>query len=206
MKHIFYAAAAFLIVCSFQSCSLSEISSSYPAIQEETPQVLYSETSVASSVSFVTEISESCPVSSQSLTETVTESVNSESVPPPDFDSTELSMLEAAGNPDYSAESEIPYVAWTEINLDKTMYAVSRCFGYELAIPEAKEKMIYDAGIELNVIARTSTGYYRIDGDLYILCSCLDNFPPEDADPSVATSCTVPAPPETTAVSAPVTR
>ena len=66
--------------------------------------------------------------------------------------------------------------------------------------------MIYDAGIALNVIARTSTGYYRIEGDYYIPCSSLDNYPPEGADPSAATSCTVPPPPVTTNVFAATTK
>lgn len=207
MNKIYCAAAAFLMIFTFQSCSFSRNS------ENEEPQV----TSVLSTTAETSSVSETfsqtavsgtsaSSVISSSESESESEPVLTEPAETADYDSAELSMLEIAGNPDYSAEAAIPYVAWTEINLDKTMYAVSRCFGYEFALPEASEKMIYDAGIALNVIARTSTGYYRIEGDYYVLCSSLDNYPAEDTDPSVATSCTVPPPPVTTIVPAATTK
>ena len=207
MNKIYCAAAAFLLIFTFQSCSFSQNSDTSDS---QVTSVLTTPTEISSvsetfSQTAVSGTSASSVISS-SESESESETVLTEPAETADYDSAELSMLEIAGNPDYSAEAAIPYVAWTEINLDKTMYAVSRCFGYEFALPDASEKMIYDAGIELNVIARTSTGYYRIDGDYYIPCSSLDNYPPEDADPSAATSCTVTAPPVTTMVSASTTK
>jgi hypothetical protein len=105
-----------------------------------------------------------------------------------DDESAELSMLENAGDPDYSADAAIPYVAWTEINLDKYMYAVSVCTGYSAALEDAGKAMIYDPGYEFHIIARTSTGYYRTDEDLYIPCRYLDNYPPDGYDPENAGS------------------
>ena len=206
MNKIYCAAAAFLLIFTFQSCSFSQ-NSDTPDSQVTSVLTTPTEISSVSETFSQTAVSgTSVSASSSLISSSESESVFTETAETADYDSAELSMLEIAGNPDYSAEAAIPYVAWTEINLDKTMYAVSRCFGYEFALPDASEKMIYDAGIELNVIARTSTGYYRIDGDYYIPCSSLDNYPPEDADPSAATSCTVPAPPVTTMVSASTTK
>lgn len=208
MKKLLAAAAAFTLVFTIQSCSYGENTEiSEPA--ETTSATSAEETSVSSSASSVTTTVTTSVSSTVSTSQTVTLPVTSaETMPPadgPDYDAVELSMLDNAGNPDYHAEAAIPYVAWTEINLDKTMYAVSRCEGYEFAMPDAKKKMIYDAGIALYVIARTSTGYYRIDGDYYIPCEFLDNVPPEGADPSAATSCTVPPPPVVTAARPAVT-
>lgn len=206
MKKIYCAAAAFLLIFTFQSCSSgnnSETPDSQVTSVFTTPTEI---SSVSETFSQVPVSGTSAPASSSLISTSESESVLTETAETADYDSAELSMLEIAGNPDYSAEAAIPYVAWTEINLDKTMYAVSRCFGYEFALPDASEKMIYDAGIALNVIARTSTGYYRIEGDYYIPCSSLDNYPPEGADPSAATSCTVPPPPVTTNVFAATTK
>lgn len=206
MKKIYCAAAAFLLIFTFQSCSSgnnSETPDSQVTSVFTTPTEI---SSVSETFSQVPVSGTSAPASSSLISTSESESVLTETAETADYDSAELSMLEIAGNPDYSAEAAIPYVAWTEINLDKTMYAVSRCFGYEFALPDASEKMIYDAGIALNVIARTNTGYYRIEGDYYIPCSSLDNYPPEGADPSAATSCTVPPPPVTTTVFAATTK
>lgn len=206
MKKIYCAAAAFLLIFTFQSCS-SGNNSETPDSQVTSVFTTPTEISSVSETFSQTPVSgTSAPASSSLISTSESESVLTETAETADYDSAELSMLEIAGNPDYSAEAAIPYVAWTEINLDETMYAVSRCFGYEFALPDASEKMIYDAGIALNVIARTSTGYYRIEGDYYIPCSSLDNYPPEGADPSAATSCTVPPPPVTTNVFAATTK
>lgn len=206
MKKIYCAAAAFLLIFTFQSCS-SGNNSETPDLQVTSVFTTPTEISSVSETFSQTPVSGTSASASSSLISTSeSESVLTETAETADYDSAELSMLEIAGNPDYSAEAAIPYVAWTEINLDKTMYAVSRCFGYEFALPDASEKMIYDAGIALNVIARTSTGYYRIEGDYYIPCNSLDNYPPEGADPSAATSCTVPPPPVTTIVFAATTK
>ncbi|MBR3023614.1 MAG: hypothetical protein IKH71_04080 [Oscillospiraceae bacterium] len=107
---------------------------------------------------------------------------------PGDDNASELDMLEDAGSPDYNADAAIPYVAWTEINLDKYMYAVSPCIGYSAALSDAGKAMIYDPGYEFHIIARTSTGFYRTDEDLYIPCEYLDNYPPEGFDPENAGS------------------
>lgn len=206
MNKIYCAAAAFLLIFTFQSCSFSQ-NSDTSDLQVTSVFTTPTEISSVSETFSQTPVSEtSASASSSLISSSESESVFTETAETADYDSAELSMLEIAGNPDYSAEAAIPYVAWTEINLDKTMYAVSRCFGYEFALPDASEKMIYDAGIALNVIARTSTGYYRIEGDYYIPCSSLDNYPPEGADPSAATSCTVPPPPVTTNVFAATTK
>jgi len=109
----------------------------------------------------------------------------------PEYAAAEVSMLEAVGNPDYNGEVAIPYVGWTEVNLSKTMYPINQCIGYEFALPDAAPKMRYDAGIALEVIARTSTGYYRLRGDYYIPCDYLDTVVHEGADPAAATSCAI---------------
>ncbi|MDO5561029.1 MAG: hypothetical protein Q4F95_15720 [Oscillospiraceae bacterium] len=107
----------------------------------------------------------------------------------------ESSLLGEISDIDYDAGAAIPYVAWTEINLDKIMYTQIPCSGYELALPDADKKMMYDAGVQLHVIARTDTDYYRIEGDIYIPCDYLDNEIPDAVDASAATSCTVYIPP-----------
>ena len=71
------------------------------------------------------------------------------------------------------------------------MYANTRCIGYEFALSDAKAKLVFDAGIALHVIARTSTDYYRIENDYYIPCEFLDNAPVSGIDPSTVTSSAV---------------
>lgn len=126
---------------------------------------------------------------------TTTPSTYISTVSMPDYDSAEMSMLEGVGDPNYNGKVAVPYVAWTEVNLDKIMYPVSQCIGYEFALEDASPKMKYDAGIALEVIARTSTGYYRIKGDYYIPCDFLDTVIHDGIDASAATSCTVAPPP-----------
>lgn len=186
-------AAAFVFILTLNACSTNhtgtenEITELIPSLEtEETSAV----TSAASSVTSVSSVSKSTvPVSSTSVSEISTAPDST----PPDYKSVELSMLENAGDPDYHASAAIPYVAWTEVNLEKTMYTISDCYGYEFALPESVRKMIYDAGAAVEVIARTSTGYYRIKGDLYIPCELLDSVIPDGIDASAATSCIVPA-------------
>lgn len=203
MKKILAAAAAFTLILTAQSCSYGE-NTEISEPSETTAVTTVSETETTTTVS-ASVTSTVCTTVTTVTSVSETAASTEDPTIAADYDSVELSMLDNAGSPDYHAEAAIPYVAWTEINLNKTMYATSRCIGYEFAMPDAAKKMIYDAGIALDVIARTSTGYYRIDGDYYIPCEFLDNTPPDDADPSVATSCTVPPPPVVTAAKPAVT-
>lgn len=205
MKQITLTAAVFLFSLSLYACSTD--SSTSDNIQE-TPVSVTEYKTVTSSVSssvLISSVSESSTASvstsaSESSVTSETEETTTETLPY-DYNEVELSILLNMDNPDYTAEVNIPYVAWTEINLQKTMYTISGCSGYEFALPEASKKVIYDAGCALNVIARTSTGYYRIDGDIYIPCDFLDNSVPDGVDTSTATSCAVTTIAVTTAVS-----
>lgn len=126
---------------------------------------------------------------SLSMTETDTETSPALNASDENYNSRELEMLEKEGRPDYNViEAAIPYVGWTEVNLDKYMYPLQKCTGYQYALPDAKPVMIYDAGIALEVIARTSTGYYRIRNDIYIPCEFLSNEIPEGINAAAATS------------------
>ena len=146
MKKILAAAAAFTLIFTVQSCSYGEHTEiSQPA---ETT-VLTSASETSASVTSVTTTVTSTAVHTTSVSTTTVSftlpETSAETAPPvdgPDYDEVELSMLGNAGNPDYHAEAAIPYVAWTEINLDKTMYAASKCIGYEFAMPDAKKKII----------------------------------------------------------------
>lgn len=205
MKQITLTAVVFLFSLSLYACSTD--SSTSDNIQETSVSVTEYKTvtsSVSSSV-LISSVSESSTASvstsaSESSVTSKTEETTTETLPY-DYNDVELSILSNMDNPDYTAEVNIPYVAWTEINLQKTMYTISGCSGYEFALPEASKKVIYDAGCALNVIARTSTGYYRIDGDIYIPCDFLDNSIPDSVDTSTATSCAVTTIAVTTAVS-----
>lgn len=204
MKQITLTAATFLFSLSLYACSTDSTSDS---IQETSVSVTEYETVISSESSsvLITSVSESSITSVSAASDETsviseTEEITTES-PPYDYNNVELSILSNMGSPDYTAEAEIPYVAWTEINLQKIMYTISGCSGYEFALPEASKKVIYDAGCALNVIARTSTGYYRIDGDIYIPCDFLDNSIPDGVDSSTATSCAVTTAAITTTVS-----
>lgn len=204
MKQITLTAATFLFSLSLYACSTDSTSDS---IQETSVSVTEYETVISSESSsvLITSVSESSITSVSAASDETsviseTEEITTES-PPYDYNNVELSILSNMDSPDYTAEAEIPYVAWTEINLQKIMYTISGCSGYEFALPEASRKVIYDAGCALNVIARTSTGYYRIDGDIYIPCDFLDNSIPDGVDSSTATSCAVTTAAITTTVS-----
>lgn len=163
MKKI-YTAAAVSVSLVLSSCSFSlpfeEGSTSEQSVQTEAP------------VTDSNDITEAVP-------ETTPLSENGE-------DSAETTAAEISTTLSYENDPDIPEVAWTEIYFDKTMYALSDCIGYDAALPEGNKIMIYDPGYEFWIIARTSTGYYRTDEDVFIPCGSLDNEPPEGSDPYYA--------------------
>ena len=124
-------------------------------------------------------------------TETTSELATAETtaVTPSQAELNEEEMLNNIENVNYNGGIAIPRVAWTEINLDKIMYATEMVFGYAYASPGALAKVVYDPGAEVKVIGRTSTEYYRISGDYYIPCEKLSGTKPEGI--SVATSQTI---------------
>jgi 16S rRNA C1402 (ribose-2'-O) methylase RsmI len=196
MKRTFAAMAAFTLAFAFTACDKGDGT----AIEEKAPaDTQQTETAV------VTEITEAAETQTEQVSQTAASTSQSEqSVSmtfvfeptdenkadpiPGDDEKSELDMLEKAGSPDYNADSAIPYVAWTETNLDKYMYAVSPCIGYSAALSDAGKAMIYDPGYEFHVIARTSTDYYRTDEDLYIPVQYLQNHQLEGYDPENAGS------------------
>lgn len=196
MKRTFAAVAAFTLAFAFTACDKGDDT----AINEKAPaDTLQTETAAEAEITEAPEskteqLSQTAASTSQteqtvSMTFVFEPTDENRAEPlPGDDEKSELDMLENAGSPDYNADAAIPYVAWTEINLDKYMYAVSPCIGYSAALSDAGKAMIYDPGYEFHVIARTSTGYYRTDEDLYIPCEYLDNYPPEGHDPENAGS------------------
>ena len=196
MKRTIAAVAAFTLAFAFTACDKGDGT----AIEEKAPaDTQQTETAV------VTEITEAAETQTEQVSQTAASTSQSEqSVSmtfvfeptdenraeqlPVDDEKSELDMLENAGSPDYNADAAIPYVAWTEINLDKYMYAVSPCIGYSAALSDAGKAMIYDPGYKFHVIALTSTLYYRTDEDLYIPREYLSNYPPEGYDSESAKS------------------
>lgn len=200
MKYILTAAAVFVLAFSATACS-----SSVPA----------ADTSIISQTTAPAETTVTYNTTVSSATTTIKTTVTTELS---QTSSSTCTLTETTSISEVSSETdtwetlkpytkvEVPFVAWSEVNLEKTMHTISRCKGYELALSDASAKMIYDAGIALEVIARTDTGYYRIKGDLYIPCDFLDNAIPDGINAAAATSCTVyAAPAVTTASSAAVT-
>lgn len=185
MKSIISALLIFSLLITITSCNNKSTT------QESTAETQHTSATTNSS-SHTTSISSSVSLSSQ------ISSAETELTTTPDNNSIETGTPQQMSDSDYMGEAPIPSVAWTEINIDKTMYTQSQCTGYEFALSDANGKMIYDAGIGLEIIARTSTGYYRTINDYYIPCDCLDNNIPENVDPAAATSCTVYVPPVVT--------
>ncbi len=185
MKSIISALLIFSLLITITSCNNKSTT------QESTAETQHTSATTNSS-SHTTSISSSVSLSSQ------ISSADTELTTTPDNNSIETGTPQQMSDSDYMGEAPIPSVAWTEINIDKTMYTQSQCTGYEFALSDANGKMIYDAGIGLEIIARTSTGYYRTINDYYIPCDCLDNNIPENVDPAAATSCTVYVPPVVT--------
>lgn len=186
------AAIALLVFCFLLGSCSGENRESPPIIVPDLSGIITTScTTTASSVLMTT----SATVTTEAKTET--EETTTPAVSDENYNSKELELLEKEGRPDYNViEAAIPYVGWTEVNLDKYMYPVEKCIGYQYALSDAKAVMVYDAGIALEVIARTSTGYYRIRNDIYIPCDFLSNDIPPNVNAAAATS----AP----AVSAPV--
>ena len=124
MKQITLTAAVFLFSLSLYACSTD--SSTSDNIQETSVSVTEYKTvtsSVSSSV-LISSVSESSTASvstsaSESSVTSETEETTTETLPY-DYNDVELSILSNMDNPDYTAEVNIPYVAWTEINLQKT--------------------------------------------------------------------------------------
>ena len=185
IKSIISALLIFSLLITITSCNNKSTT------QESTAETQHTSATTNSS-SHTTSISSSVSLSSQ------ISSADTELTTTPDNNSIETGTPQQMSDSDYMGEAPIPSVAWTEINIDKTMYTQSQCTGYEFALSDANGKMIYDAGIGLEIIARTSTGYYRTINDYYIPCDCLDNNIPENVDPAAATSCTVYVPPVVT--------
>lgn len=189
MKSIISALLIFSLLITITSCNNKSTT------QESTAETQHTSATTNSS-SHTTSISSSVSLSSQISSQI--SSADTELTTTPDNNSIETGTPQQMSDSDYMGEAPIPSVAWTEINIDKTMYTQSQCTGYEFALSDANGKMIYDAGIGLEIIARTSTGYYRTINDYYIPCDCLDNNIPENVDPAAATSCTVYVPPVVT--------
>lgn len=186
MKHIISALIAFILTVTFISCS-DENKTTTVTVEMTTPTEL---TTTTPSTTVTTTPKKTTTVSV--TTEETTSDTSGTTVSLPDYDAVEQSLVAQLGDPNYNVtEVAIPYVAWTEVNLDKTMYANERCIGYEFALSDAKAKLVFDAGIALHVIARTSTNYYRIENDYYIPCEFLDNAPVNGIDPSTVTSSAV---------------
>lgn len=188
MKHIKSALMAFILTVTFISCS-NENKTTTVTVEMTTT----TESTITTPSMTVTTTTTPKKTTTVSVTTEETTSATSETtVSLPDYDAVEQSLVAQLGDPNYNVtEAAIPYVAWTEVNLDKTMYANARCIGYEFALSDAKAKLIFDAGIALHVIARTSTNYYRIENDYYIPCEFLDNAPVDGIDPSTVTSSAV---------------
>ncbi len=194
MKSILSAIIIFLFVSILTSCYSEQAESSGEDI---ILTAAFTDAASTSDTTYPTTTTTTVRTSITKATTNVTTQVSTVSLP--DYNSVEMSMLEGIGDPNYNGQAAIPYVAWTEVNLDKIMYPVCQCIGYEFALPDAAAKMKYDAGISLEVIARTSTGYYRIKGDYYIPCDFLDTIVHEGIDAAAATSCTIYTPPEISA-------
>ena len=196
MNRTIAAAAAFILAFSFTACTkegstVTEEKAPAETTQTETAVITESTAPQESRTEQVSQTVTSASQSKQAVSMTFVFEPTDENRAAPlpgDDEASELDMLEDAGSPDYNADAAIPYVAWTEINLDKYMYAVSPCIGYSAALSDAGKAMIYDPGYEFHIIARTSTGFYRTDEDLYIPCEYLDNYPPEGFDPENAAS------------------
>lgn len=181
MKKIISAVLLFSVMSAAVSCSgKTESDQTQPLTANITEETSFSSSQTVTSRSTVSRTTVT--------TAPFTSRISSSSVSGPDYDSIERRMLEEVGDPDYNGEIYIPYVGWTEVNLNRTMYPVSTCTGYEFALEDAAPKMRYGAGIPLEVIARTSTGYYRIEGDLYIPCDFLDTYVHDGIDQALATS------------------
>ena len=177
MKHIISSLMAFILTVTFISCS--DTAKTTTTTVEMTTTTALTTTTPSTTVTTTT-------------TPKKTTDTSGTTVSLPDYDAVEQSLVAQLGDPDYNVtEAAIPYVAWTEVNLDKTMYANTRCIGYEFALSDAKAKLVFDAGIALHVIARTSTDYYRIENDYYIPCEFLDNAQLDGIDPTTVTSAVV---------------
>lgn len=178
------AAIALSVFCFLIGSCSGEVKNTPPIIVPDLSGIV-STTACSTTSSVLTTAS----VTSTSETKTETEGTTTPDVSDENYNSRELELLEKEGRPDYNViEAAIPYVGWTEVNLDKYMYPVQKCIGYQYALSDAKAVMVYDAGIALEVIARTSTGYYRIRNDIYIPCDFLSNEMPADVNAAAATS------------------
>lgn len=188
MKHIISSLMAFILTVTFISCS--DTAKTTTTTVEMTTTTALTTTTPSTTVTTTTTPKKTTTVSV--TTEETTSDTSGTAVSLPDYDAVEQSLVAQLGDPDYNVtEAAIPYVAWTEVNLDKTMYANTRCIGYEFALSDAKAKLVFDAGIALHVIARTSTDYYRIENDYYIPCEFLDNAQLDGIDPTTVTSAVV---------------
>lgn len=168
MNKIFAAAAAFSFTVLLTACSLKDFTDTFTDSASEKTSV--SETEIPAETS-----------------ESVTSGANTDdSTPVTSEQHNDIAVTETAESDSESGDFDIPDVAWTEINLYKTMYALSSCTGYDLALSDGTPEMIYDPGYEFYVISRTSTGYYRVEGDYYIPCEFINDEPPADSDPDSA--------------------
>lgn len=170
MKYIFLCVVFTITMALLPSCN--KIEDHAEIIQTTTTETTTTKTTTATTKKITTTKATTTEITTTSVTsDTTTVSTNID----------ELNKLSAIDTVNYQIQA-VPYVAWTEINLDKTMYTKQLTLGYAYALTTSSANMVYDLGSALNVIARTSTGYYRIKGDIYIPCEFLSDAIPENVN------------------------
>lgn len=89
------------------------------------------------------------------------------------IDASNIGNLTATAPEEVVSSVKPPRTAWTEVEYIKTMYTNTSCTSYRYALYTSNKSTSYDMGCAVNVIAITSTGFYRLSNDRYIPCEYL---------------------------------
>ena len=134
--------------------SMPELTQMTVAETEETtvPEVTTTEETTTTEAETTTEAT---------TTETVTEAETTTA-------SAESETTTAASSETTASETTAKPTEWNETEISETLYVVSNCYSRVKAVVGSESVKQYKAGTEINIVAATDTGYYKLADGTFI--------------------------------------
>ncbi len=155
--------AAVLSICAISGCSTDNASNTESKSNEGITSIV-SKSTPQSTAESKPKAEESSIITELSKTETTTDSTTSQ---PTTYSTTETTPKPEATQTTTSVTTK-PVKEWNETKTDGKMYVNTSCYSRKKAVLGAEIVQIYDINDQVNITAKTDTGYYKIDTGAYI--------------------------------------